>query len=161
MPPKHKGTPDAVKDTAFNPSEPKAKRKKLGERFAFPRFEDGDVVISLGSASEDDLVLYRRDLSRMCEYFKKFDETGWPERFVLQPSPDVAECRVVPVSPFSDSMVLFLSDLFCDSAWQISCERFMLFLVVSDAHGSLQVGETSLEQHDQPEIEQTETRCRG
>ncbi|KAJ9634927.1 hypothetical protein H2199_008791 [Coniosporium tulheliwenetii] len=96
MPPKRKDTPSAGEDTAFDPSEPEAKRKKLGKRLAFPRFEDGDVVVSLGSAGEDNLVLYRRDLSRMCEYFENFDETGWPERFILQPSADVSECRVTP-----------------------------------------------------------------
>ncbi|TKA58671.1 hypothetical protein B0A49_11943 [Cryomyces minteri] len=96
MPPKRKRTPDTGGHAVFTSSESEAKWKKLSKRSTFPRFEDGDVVISLGSA-EGDLVLYKRDLSRMCEYFEEFDEIGWPESFTLQIVANVSECQVVPV----------------------------------------------------------------
>ncbi len=77
---------------------PGAKRKKLGKQGAFPKFDDGDVVISLGAAHQCDLMLYREDLSRMCEYFNLYDEVGWPDKFILHPSADASKCQVVPVS---------------------------------------------------------------
>lgn len=97
MPPKRKRTPDASGHAASESSESGTKRSKPSKRSSFPKFEDGDVVISLGSA-EGDLILHRRDLSRMCEYFEQFDEAGWPESFTLQVGANVSECRVVPVS---------------------------------------------------------------
>lgn len=94
---KRKRDSNADQHAVSLPSESETKRKKLSKQSAFPRFEDGDVVISLGLA-EGDLVLYRKDLSRMCEYFQKFDEVGWPEGFTLQGTKDGPEHRVVPVS---------------------------------------------------------------
>lgn len=98
MPPKRRNTADASKDAASDLTNPGAKQKKSDKRSALPKLGDSDVVTSLGSTDEDDLVLYRKDLSRMCEYSDRFDEVGWPERFALRPTADVSECLVVAVS---------------------------------------------------------------
>jgi hypothetical protein len=98
MPPKRKRDVDPDMKPQSEISEPESKRWRSGSGMGYPRDADGDITISLSDKAEDDLVLCRHDLSRMCDYFRGFDGATGLQRFYLHPSIQPKDCRVVLVS---------------------------------------------------------------
>ncbi len=64
-------------------SHRRKKQKTTEKKSEFPRFDDGDTVISLAQDKSQDLVLRRVELRRMSGYFASFSDIEWPERFEL------------------------------------------------------------------------------
>jgi hypothetical protein len=63
------------------------KRQKV-DRPRFPRFDDGDTVISLTPDETEDLVLHGCQLRQMSGFFASIPAAEWPHRFELVASED-------------------------------------------------------------------------
>jgi hypothetical protein len=76
-------TPISLTGNPEPESHKRKKQKTTQTRSEFPRFDDGDTVISLTQDESQDLILHRVELRRMSGYFTSFSGIEWPERFKL------------------------------------------------------------------------------
>ena len=74
----------------------KKQKPNTDTRLQFPRFDDGDTIISLTSDREHDFVLHGDQLRRMSGYFASFLE--WPMRFELITDEDGCQVSLNPDS---------------------------------------------------------------